>query len=233
MSPSPIPQGERRRHERLSPDRVKVRCASGELDELYSGVNFAKRVVNVGLGGVCIETTGRLRPDVTLSVEIKFEAISGALRSQAKIIWARTDKEGAAETHLCGLRFIGPEITAPVREYLEGGRASMIMTRRQIEYEELKTKSEARKAAAARKPWSKPKKTVAGILVLLFCYIALFGGLVTHGRREAPAGGGGIHYRYLSADSTSGPGEETFAKIFNPLYWAIRKAGVDLTYDQP
>jgi hypothetical protein len=55
---------------------------------------------------------------------------------------------------------------------------------------------------------------------------------VTAGRRESK--GPGIHYRYLGPQSTGeGSGEQTVAKIFSPLLWALQKAGVDLTYDNP
>jgi hypothetical protein len=232
MNRPAAPVRERRRHNRLVLDKVRVRVISGEFDDLAGSVNFAKRLINVSLGGVCVETTGRLRPDVKLSVEVKFETFNGTLRSQAQIIWADTIRQGASEAHLAGLRFVGPEITSAVRDFFEGDRATLIMTRRQAEYEELKAKSEARKAGLVRKPWSKPKKTVAGVLVLLFVYIAAFGGFVMAGRRESPSSG--IHYRYLGPNSTGeGSGEETLAKIFSPVYWAMRKAGVDLTYDSP
>ena len=230
--PPAAPFQERRRNNRMVLDNVRVRVISGEFDDLAGGVNFAKRLVNCSLAGVCIETTGRLRPDVKLSVELKFDAFNGSLRSHAQIVWANTVNKGGAEIYLAGLRFIGPEITSAVRDFFEGDRASMIMTRRQIEYEELKAKSEARKAGLIKKSWSKPKKTVAGVLVLLFLYVASFGGFVLTGRREAP--GPGIHYRYLGPQSTGeGSGEQTVAKVYSPLLWALQKAGVQLTYDDP
>ena len=213
-------------------DNVRVRVSNAQFDDVAGGVNFAKRLINVGLGGVCVETTGRLRPDVKLYVEVKFEAFVGAIRAQAQVIWTKTDAQGPVETHLMGLRFVQPEISSTVRDFFEGDRASLIMTRKQAEYEELKAKSEKRKLDAARKPWSKPKKTVAGILVLLFVYVAAFGGLVTAGRRESKDPG--IHFRYLGPQSTGeGSGEQTLAKIFSPVLWSLRKAGVDLTYDDP
>ena len=226
------PVRERRRQNRLVLDNVRVRVISGEFDDLAGGVNFAKRLVNVSLAGVCIETTGRLRPDVKLSVELKFDAFNGTLRSKAQIIWADTLNKGGNEMYMAGLKFIGPEITSAVRDFFEGDRASMIMTRRQIEYEELKAKSEARKAGLVKKPWSKPKKTVAGALVLLFLYVASFAGFVWAGKREVA--GPGMHYRYLGPQSTGeGSGESTLAKIYSPLLQGLQKAGVKLTYDDP
>jgi len=230
--PPAAPVRERRRHNRLVLDNVRVRVISGEFDDLAGGVNFAKRLVNVSLAGVCIETTGRLRADVKLSVELKFDAFNGTLRSKAQIIWADTVNKGGNEMYMAGLKFIGPEITSAVRDFFEGDRASMIMNRRQIEYEQLKAQSEQRKLAASRRPWSKPKKTVAGALVLLFIYVASFGGFVLAGKREVA--GPGIHYRYLGPHSTGeGSGEGTLAKIYSPLLLGLQKAGVHLTYDDP
>jgi PilZ domain-containing protein len=231
-APPVIPPRERRRHERMALDNVRVRVSNAQFDDVGGGVNFAKRLINVSMGGVCIETSGRLRPDVKLFVEVKFEAFVGAIRTQAQVIWANTVARGGVETHLMGLKFIQPEISSTVRDFFEGDRATLIMTRKQAEYEVLKSNSEKRKLEAVRKPWSKPKKTVAGILVLLFVYIAAFGGLVTAGRRESTSPG--IHFRYLGPQSTGeGSGEQTLAKIFSPLVWTLRKAGVDLTYDNP
>ena len=230
--PPVVPPKERRRHQRLPPDNIRVRVINGQFDDVGGTVNLAKRLVNVSLGGVCIETTGRLRPDVKLNVELKFDAFNGALRSQTQVIWTETVNSGPSETHLMGLRFIQPEISSAVRDFFEGDRATLIMNRRQIEYEQLKANSEKRKLDAARKPWSTPKKTVAFALVLIFLYVATFGGFVMAGRREAS--GPGIHYRYLGPQSTGqGSGESTLAKIFSPLLQALQKAGVQLTYDDP
>lgn len=230
--PKSAPVKERRRHQRLPPDNIRVRVINGVFDDVGGTVNLAKRLVNVSLGGVCIETTGRLRPDVKLNVELKFDAFNGALRSETQVIWTQTLNPGGAESHLMGLKFLRPEISSAVRDFFEGDRASMIMTRRQIEYEELKAKSEQRKLQASRKPWSRPKKTVAGILVLLLLYVGSFAGFVWAGRRESTAPG--IHYRYLGPQSTGeGSGESTLAKIYSPLLQGLQKAGVQLTYDDP
>jgi hypothetical protein len=223
MNSAPRPQQERRRHRRLSPPNVRVRCVSGEYDDLVSGVNFARRLINVGIGGMCVETTGRLRAGVKMSAEIHFDAFGGALRTQAYLVWVDTRKEGAAETYVAGFRFVGPEISSAVREFLDGGRASMIATKRQAEYQDLKQKSEERKASAGRKKWSAPKKTAAGLLLLIFFYLAAFGGFVTIGRRESPTG---VHFSYPAWAP-----QEGLTTLYSPVLWALKKAGVDLTLD--
>jgi len=223
MNDAARPQQERRRHRRLSPPNVRVRCVSGEYDDLTSGVNFARRLLNIGLGGMCVETTGRLRSGVKMSAELRFDDFGGALRTQAQLVWTDTLKEGAAETYVAGFRFIGPEFSSAVREFLDGGRASMIATKRHAEYVDLKQKSEERKAAVGRKKWSAPKKTAAGLLLLIFFYLAGFGGLVTLGRQESPAG---VHFRYPAWAP-----QEGMTTLYSPLYWALRKAGVELTLE--
>jgi hypothetical protein len=225
------PRQERRRHQRLTVKNARVRCVSGEFDDLVSSVNFATRLVNIGLGGMCVETTGRLRPGVKLSGEVRFDDFNGALRTQCTVLWVDTKKDGALETHLAGLRFVGPEFTVTVREFLEGGRATMIVTKRQAEYEDLKAKAEARKATVAIKRWGVPQKLVVTFLVLVFLYIGSFTGLVFAGRRDAPSGG--THFRYTRAESKDSGIELTLSKLYLPLYWAIRKGGCPVTYDDP
>lgn len=225
--PSP-PVQERRSHRRLSLDKVRVRLVSGELDDLSRGVNFAKRLVNVGLGGACIETIGRLRPDVKMFVEIRFDEFGGTLRSEAQAIWTDMAGEKGLETHLMGVSFVKPELTNAVREYFDGGRASAIISKRRAEYEELKAKSTARKAGLVARKGSAAKKTLVALLVLILLYVAGFVGLIAAGRTESQ--GPGIRYRYLGREGTGG-GEEALAKAYLPLYWVVRKAGIDLTYD--
>lgn len=223
-------QPERRHHRRLTLDKVRVRLVSGQFEDLSGSVNFAKRLVNVGLGGACIETSGRLRPDVDMTVEIRFDEFGGSLRSQAQIIWTETVGDRGLETHLMGLKFVGLELSNTVRQYLDGGRASQILSKRRAEYEELKEKAEARKAAPTARKWSATRKLLMSALVLLLLYAGSFGGLVAAGRTDSAQPG--IRYRYLGREST-GEGEETLAKFYSPAYWAARRAGLDLTYDRP
>jgi hypothetical protein len=225
------PSQERRRYRRLSPANVRVRCASGEFEELSNGVDFARRLLNIGLGGMCVETTGRLRPGVKLSAEVRFDEFGGALRTQARVVWVETKKDGGLETHLAGVAFIQPELSAPVREFLEGGRATMIVTKRQAEYEVLKHNAEARKATVALGRWSPLKKLVVTLFTLSLLYVASFGGLVMAGRRESQSPG--THFRYAGASSPGGSLEETLSKVYAPLYWASQRAGIPLTYDSP
>jgi hypothetical protein len=222
------PSGERRKFRRYSPDKVRVFCVTGEFKELYDTVNFAKRVINIGLDGMCIETTGRLRPGVKMSVEIRFDALAGTLRSPARIVWAETRKEGVSEIHAAGLKFHGPEITRPVRDYLEGDRTTMVVARRREEYQDLKQKSEARKEAVGPKKGGRLKKLAIAFLILLLVYVGSFWGLVFRGRI---ASSGGIHYRYMPGSSKETEG--TLSKVFAPLYWAFRKGGIEVAHEPP
>jgi len=231
MNPPPRPTQERRRYRRLTAENIRVRCVSGDFADHNKDVNFARRLINISLGGLCIETTGRLRSGVRMSAEVRFDDFGGALRSQAQIIWAETVTQGASETHLAGLRFIGPELTAPVREFLEGGRATLIVSKRRAEYEDLKQKAEGRKDDDGPKPWGWGKRFAVLLLILLLGYAGSFGAFVGACRRDPAAAG--IHFRYLGAESKGGPGEERLATFYDPLYRILRKAGIDLTYDRP
>lgn len=229
MNGSKSPSPERRRHRRIAADKVRVRLVSGEYDDLTSGVNFARGLINVGLGGMCVETTGRLRAGVMMSSELRFDAFGGALRTKAQLVWVETRKDGAAETHVAGFRFIGPELTNTVREFLEGGRATMIVDKRRAEYAVLKQQSEERKITTAPKGWSATKKVAVTGLVVALVYVAGFVALVLTGCQDTP--GPGIHFRYAGGESKSAGLEEGLARLYSPLYWAARKAGVDLSYD--
>jgi hypothetical protein len=218
--------GERRKYFRRDADnKIRVRLVSGEFDDPASSVNFAKRLINYTQAGACVETTGRLRPDIKMKIELKFEAFGGHLRSQVQVIWAETRNEGASEVHLVGMRFVGPELTNAVRDFFEGDRASLIVTRRKAEYEELKAKSTARKNDMMKKKWSTTKKSIVFPLLLILVYIGSFGAFVGLGRTNP--GGPGIRFQYVKGGSS----EETLAKVYWPLMWAAQKAGVDLAHD--
>ncbi|HVR84494.1 MAG TPA: hypothetical protein VMU54_09300 [Planctomycetota bacterium] len=229
MNDSSRPPAERRRSRRVNLTNTRIRCVSGEFDELSSGVNFARRLINVGLGGMCVETTGRLRPDVKLSAEIRFDDFGGALRSQAQLIWADTRMEGALETHLAGFRFIGPELTTSVREFLDGGRASMIVAKRKAEYEVLKQNAEERRAGGPRRRWGRSRTIAVLVLALVVAYVGSFGILVLAGREAAPPPG--IHFRYPGAESRDGAVGRALTRLYFPLCWVAREAGFELTPD--
>ncbi|HEX7898796.1 MAG TPA: PilZ domain-containing protein [Planctomycetota bacterium] len=224
-------QVERRKSPRISPPNARVWCVSGEFEELYTTVNFAKRLVNLSLKGACVETAGRLRQDLKMSVEVRFDDLNGTLRSEGRIVWAQTlDEGGANEVHMAGIRFQGPmEITKPVRDFMEGERSSEIIERRRAEYVDLKRKKETT-AAAPRK--RKVVKTLGATLVLfLLVYVASYGVWILRGNLEVP--GGPLTYRYLKADPDARGTEEALARFYFPLYWLFRKCGLNLVYSPP
>lgn len=229
--PAAGPRPERRRFRRLSPEGARVWLVSGEFDELYTTVNFGKRLLNIGSRGCCIETTGRLRPEVLMSVEVRFESVNGALRAPARIVWTDTKVQGGQETHLAGFRFEGePEMAQTVRELLGGVRPTMIMEQRSRDYEELKRKAEERKKGP-EKPAGRPVRRVLLLLFfLLLAYGGSFAGLVARGRLEAPPPE--IRFRYAPGGDPQGA-ERGLAAAFGPAYAAARACGIPLTYVPP
>ena len=225
-------QVERRKAPRITPPNARCWCVSGEFEELYTTVNFCKRLVNLSLKGACVETTGRLRQDLKMSVEVRFDDLNGTLRSEARIVWAQTQDEGGAnEVHLAGLRFQGPmEITKPVRDFMEGERPSEIIERRHAEYVDLKRKKETTSARPQR--MRKVVKTLGATLVLfLLVYVASYGIWILRGNLEVP--GGPLTYRFMKSDPDARGTEEALARFYAPLYWLFRKAGVPLVYSPP
>jgi hypothetical protein len=220
-------QQERRKQRRMAPpENVKVWLVSGEFDELYTTVNFARRLVNLGMGGVCIETTGRLRPEVKMSVEIRFEDLNGTLRSDAKIVWVDTRTEDGNEIHTAGLKFGGTlDATQPVRMYLSGKDPSKLVAQKEAEYRVLKRNSEARREGIGPSRVSLMRKIAAVFLMLSLGYLASFWGFVLLGRTSSTQPG--LHFRYLGG----GGAEEIMAKIYAPATWAFRKAGINLIHE--
>ncbi|HYF01380.1 MAG TPA: PilZ domain-containing protein, partial [Planctomycetota bacterium] len=194
--------------------------------------DFARQLLNVGLRGACIETTGRLRPDVKLNVEVRFDDLGGTLRSEARIVWSDTVQRGAEEMHRAGVRFVGTiEMTQPVRDYLQGKNVAAIVAQRRGEYADLKMQAQARKAPPPPKKSGRLKKVLLGVFVLLFLYSASYAGLVWRGRTDASRET--VTYRYAGPDSAGGPTEDALAKIYSPLYWLAQKAGLPLVYARP
>jgi hypothetical protein len=221
------PRTERRRYPRINPPNLKVWLVSGEFEELYTTVNFCRRLYNLSMGGICVETTGRLRPDVKMCVEVRFDDLHSSLKSEAKIVWVHTATQGATEVHKAGLKFVGtPEITKPVREFLMGGRATMIRERRQAEYHILKQKSESR--IIAQKKSGFLKKAIITLAILALVYVGSFWTFLLLGRTGTQDAG--MRFRYLGEGSKGGT-EVILSKVYAPLVWTFGKAGINLVYD--
>jgi hypothetical protein len=219
------PQGERRRHARLNPENTRVRCGSADAGD--SGTNFAKRLLNVGPGGTCIETVGRLRAGVRLDVDLRFDDFGGALRSQAVIVWVSTLKEGGMEVHLAGLRFIGPEFSAAVRQFLKGRPAGEIAAERKDAYRDLKQKAAgAAEGSRRRRPFRTVLLALGALAVL---YAGAFAVCVAGGRLEGP----GLRFRYTGMWNGSAPQERVLSSVFDPLLKLCRAAGLDWVHDAP
>jgi hypothetical protein len=228
-APQSRPTQERRKNERVLPEKVRAWLVNGQFEEIFSTVNFCKRLINLSPAGMCCETTGRLRAGVQMSAEIRFDVIGGNIRSAAKIVWVDTIQQGGLEIHRAGLQFVGKiEMTKPVREYFGGRSAVSIVATRQAEYKDLKAKSEARKAGIGGGKAGVIKKTSVTLLIILVLYLASFGGLIYRGRVQSDKPG--IHFRYAGPESKA---EETLAKIYLPLLRLFRAAGVDLNYEAP
>jgi len=229
MAPSNRPAQERRKNERVLPDKVRAWLVNGQIEEILSTVNFCKRLINLSPVGMCCETTGRLRVGVQMTAEIRFDGIGGSMRSGAKIIWVETVPQGGLDIHKAGLQFVGKlEMTKPVREYFQGRSAVSIVATRKAEYQELKTKSEARKQGIGSGRGKVAKRTGVSLLLILILYMGSFGVLVHRGRVESTQPG--FHYRYASPGSTA---EDTLAKIYSPLLRIFRAMGVNLNYTPP
>lgn len=219
------PRPERRRHPRVAPRGSRVWLVSGEFDELYTTVNFGRKLLNIGSGGACVETTGRLRPDVKMSLEVKLDDLNGALRTSARIAWVDTKTEGGQEIHKAGLVFTGTlETTQAVRVYLKGQDPSKILAEKKADYLRLKNDADARKTGPGRRR-SPLKAAALSLLLLGMLYVGGFGAAALLGRTTSAAPG--LHFRY----ARGGPWEAKAAAFFGPAYRLFRAAGLPLVYD--
>jgi len=219
------PSQERRRSRRLLPAHARVWLVSGEYQELYTTANFAKGLLNVSLRGACVETTGRLRADLQLSLEVRFDDIQSALRTEARAVWTDTITREGREIHRMGLAFVGAtQCPAPVRALLQGANPAEIMAKREREYVELKQKSEERKQAPVRKK-SVAVRLVFVLLLLGTVYFGSFWALVSRGR--VADAGPEIRYAYP-------PGmDKILVPLFRPAHALFRAAGLPLAHPAP
>lgn len=226
MASTPETQVERRKHPRLVPSRARILCASAEFKERGAPVNLAGELINVGLQGACIATAGRLRPDVKLSVEIRFDDLNAVLRAPGRIVWTDTVPRKEGDLHRAGIAFGRVETTRAVRDYLGGRKVEDIRAGRQASYEDLKREAAARQEGSRPRSRSRTARAIAALLILAAAYFGSYAALVWNGRSGPTA------YRYLGPGST-GPAEEALAAFFAPASWAARRAGLPFDYDRP
>ena len=229
MNAPQLPHGERRRARRYSPDNVLVRVGSGVFEEKNTAVNFAVKLLNVSLRGMCVQTAGRLRSGVKMVAEVRFSDLAATIRSDTRVVWVDTEDQGGKEIHRAGLVFVGNvQIAKPVREYLLGADREMIQSKREMEYAQLKRNAEVRKDKAGKKGGFF-KKAIAALFILAILYAGSFWVFAFLGRAETT--GAEITFRYLPSSSGDSTMERALAKFYSPAYWLFRKAGADLRYE--
>lgn len=217
---------ERRAQKRILPANARAWLVSGEFEDLYTTVNFARGLINISPRGACVETSGRLRPDLKLSVEVRFDDIQSSLRAEARAVWTDTVTEGGNETHRMGVCFVGtPQIPKPVRDLLSGARPEAVMAVREREFEDLKRKADERKKGPARKKAGWAKTLGLFVVLLVLIYAAGFWTAVLRGWLEPP--GPGIRFRYAKENAEL---DRTLANVFRPAYDLFRAVGIPLTH---
>jgi hypothetical protein len=105
-APASRPMQERRKNERVLPDRVRVWLVNGQFEEILSTVNFCKKLINISPAGMCCETSGRLRVGVEMTAESRFDA-SGATSARRPRSSGSRRSAGRPRDPQCGLQFVG------------------------------------------------------------------------------------------------------------------------------
>ena len=95
---------DRRRHARNSPDAGSfLTCTAADVPR---PVNLSTRLIDVGPGGACILSVGRLRPQAEIDLSIVLPDYLSRFKARAVVAWSKTvaSREGR-EAHAAGLRF--------------------------------------------------------------------------------------------------------------------------------
>ena len=89
-SPSEEGVQEKRKHPRIPHPSAEVICYGTEFDGLDLGnvYNLASKLVDVGLGGVCIISKGKLRTGIRVRLDVTFPSYPARLRGVGVVRWA-------------------------------------------------------------------------------------------------------------------------------------------------
>jgi hypothetical protein len=127
---------ERRKGNRTVYKGAKVACFSAEHQSQHDSYNFASHLVDVGLGGMCILSVGRLRDGVRMNVDIFFPQHQGGLKAIAKVKWSREIDYRGKTLFMTGLEFVGrPEFTGRALDAVRGREHRIETTVRMARFE--------------------------------------------------------------------------------------------------
>lgn len=96
---------DRRRHARSSPDAgYFLTCTASGVPR---PINLSTRLIDVGPGGACILSVGRLRPSSEIDLSIVLPDYLSRFKARAVVAWSKTvmSTDGRREAHAAGLRF--------------------------------------------------------------------------------------------------------------------------------
>ena len=97
---------ERRHHPRTRADEsYGVACTSADFVVTGKANNLALRILDVGAGGACITTTGRLREGVAIIIAISVPGDPVRHQSKAIVRWSTTIESKGRTAHVAGLQF--------------------------------------------------------------------------------------------------------------------------------
>lgn len=120
---------EKRKHARQVYKGAKVLCYSSEDPRGANPYNFATHLVDVGLGGVCILSVGRLRPEIKMIVDIFFQQYAGGLKAPARVCWSKEVEHKGKMLFMTGLEFLTkPEFTGRALDAVLGRDSKRLET---------------------------------------------------------------------------------------------------------
>jgi hypothetical protein len=98
---------ERRHHPRVTARSTgEVRCTSRDAEaEGLAPHDLARKLIDVSAKGICIVTSGRLRPGLALSVDLNLPGVAHRKRLRGVVRWSTTVESKGRTAHVAGVEF--------------------------------------------------------------------------------------------------------------------------------
>jgi hypothetical protein len=98
---------ERRHHPRVTAlSAGEVRCTSRDAEaEGLPPHDLARKLIDVGAKGICLVTSGRLRPGLSLSVDLDLPGVARRKQLRGVVRWSTTVESKGRTAHVAGVEF--------------------------------------------------------------------------------------------------------------------------------
>lgn len=121
---------DKRKFKRVTYKGAKVLCFGADENRGANPYNYATHLVDVSLGGACVLSVGRLRPDARMILDVFFQQHQGGFRVPAVVRWSREVTHQGKQLYMSGLEFAArPEFTGRALDAVLGRAGAGIETK--------------------------------------------------------------------------------------------------------